>query len=142
MAKVKIRRYARVITLRSGSAKTHTGLEGTMSALFLKDLAKKTKEGLRGRAIAGKSAGGLTFGYRLVRAFTANSRRMAERLPIKSSRARSRCAQRMARLRSGSGGNGTGTLRVMRSSVRSLRFSQPGRAWKAPLTSWLSPPAP
>ncbi|MCE8455905.1 recombinase family protein [Rhodovulum sulfidophilum] len=40
----------------------HIGLKGTMNALFLKDLAKKTREGLRGRAIAGKSAGGLTFG--------------------------------------------------------------------------------
>ncbi|MCE8471806.1 recombinase family protein, partial [Rhodovulum sulfidophilum] len=29
----------------------HIGLKGTMNALFLKDLAKKTREGLRGRAI-------------------------------------------------------------------------------------------
>ncbi|WP_223641397.1 recombinase family protein, partial [Rhodobacter sp. TJ_12] len=40
-------------------------------ALFLKDLAKKTREGLRGRALAGKSAGGLTYGYRAVRRYTA-----------------------------------------------------------------------
>ncbi|NDK36794.1 recombinase family protein, partial [Rhodovulum sulfidophilum] len=54
----------------------HIGLKGTMNALFLKDLAKKTREGLRGRAIAGKSAGGLTFGYRAVRAFDATGERI------------------------------------------------------------------
>ncbi|WP_076486550.1 recombinase family protein [Rhodobacter aestuarii] len=49
----------------------HIGLKGTMNALFLKDLAKKTREGLRGRALAGKSAGGLTYGYRAVRRYSA-----------------------------------------------------------------------
>ena len=42
----------------------HIGLKGTMNALFLKDLAVKTHRGLKGRALAGKSAGGLTYGYR------------------------------------------------------------------------------
>jgi len=46
----------------------HIGLKGTMNALFLKDLAVKTHRGLKGRALAGKSAGGLTFGYRTVHA--------------------------------------------------------------------------
>ncbi|MCA0851566.1 recombinase family protein, partial [Salipiger thiooxidans] len=54
----------------------HIGLKGTMNALFLKDLAKKTREGLRGRALAGKSAGGLTYGYRAVRAFDAEGERI------------------------------------------------------------------
>ena len=54
----------------------HIGLKGTMNALFLKDLAKKTREGLRGRALAGKSAGGLTYGYRAVRAFDAQGERI------------------------------------------------------------------
>lgn len=44
----------------------HIGLKGTMNALFLKDLAMKTHRGLKGRALAGKSAGGLTYGYRAV----------------------------------------------------------------------------
>ena len=44
----------------------HIGLKGTMNALFLKDLAAKTHRGLKGRAISGKSAGGLTYGYRAV----------------------------------------------------------------------------
>ncbi|MDO5527905.1 MAG: recombinase family protein, partial [Paracoccus sp. (in: a-proteobacteria)] len=41
----------------------HVGLKGTMNALFLKDLATKTRRGLKGRALLGKSAGGLTYGY-------------------------------------------------------------------------------
>ncbi|MEH6775953.1 MAG: recombinase family protein, partial [Cereibacter changlensis] len=58
-------------TVSEGSvSELHIGFKGAMNALFLRDLSKKTREGLRGRAIAGKSAGGLTYGYRVVRAFT------------------------------------------------------------------------
>jgi site-specific DNA recombinase len=45
----------------------HIGLGGTMSALFLRHLAEKTHRGLEGRVKAGKSAGGISFGYRLDR---------------------------------------------------------------------------
>lgn len=38
-----------------------------MNALFLKDLADKTRRGLRGRIEEGKSGGGLCFGYDVVR---------------------------------------------------------------------------
>lgn len=38
-----------------------------MSALFLKDLAQKTHRGLEGRIRKGKSAGGISYGYRVVR---------------------------------------------------------------------------
>ncbi|BAV64617.1 resolvase domain-containing protein [Sphingobium cloacae] len=41
----------------------HIGLKGTMNALFLKDLADKTRRGLRGRVEAGRSGGGLAYGY-------------------------------------------------------------------------------
>ena len=37
-----------------------------MSAMFLKELADKTRRGLRGRIAAGASAGGLSFGYDVV----------------------------------------------------------------------------
>ena len=37
-----------------------------MSALFLKELADKTRRGLRGRVEAGASAGGLSYGYDVV----------------------------------------------------------------------------
>jgi len=38
-----------------------------MNALFLKDLADKTRRGLQGRVEDGKSAGGLCYGYRVVK---------------------------------------------------------------------------
>ncbi|KRW93060.1 recombinase family protein [Paracoccus sp. MKU1] len=50
----------------------HIGLTGTMNALFLKELGKKTHRGLKGRALEGKSAGGLTYGYKPVVKFAAN----------------------------------------------------------------------
>ncbi|OSP52462.1 recombinase family protein [Pseudoruegeria sp. SK021] len=54
-------------TVSEGSiSEMHIGLKGTMNALFLKDLAAKTHRGLRGRALAGKSAGGKAYGYRNV----------------------------------------------------------------------------
>ena len=45
----------------------HIGLKGTMNALFLKDLAAKTRRGLSGRIEKGKSAGGKAYGYDVVR---------------------------------------------------------------------------
>ena len=38
-----------------------------MNALFLKDLAAKTRRGQRGRVEAGKIPGGNSYGYRIVR---------------------------------------------------------------------------
>jgi site-specific DNA recombinase len=38
-----------------------------MNALFLRDLAAKTHRGLRGRVEAGRSGGGNTYGYIIVR---------------------------------------------------------------------------
>lgn len=56
-----------IVTLAEGEiSELHVGLKGTMNALFLKDLALKTHRGLRGRVEAGKSGGGLCFGYRVV----------------------------------------------------------------------------
>jgi hypothetical protein len=46
----------------------HVGLKGTMNALYLKELADKTRRGLRGRVEAGKSGGGICYGHRVVRA--------------------------------------------------------------------------
>ena len=42
------------------------GLNGTMNALYLKDLADKTRRGLRGRVEAGRSGGGNSYGYDVV----------------------------------------------------------------------------
>jgi len=58
----------RLITLSEGEiGELHVGLKGTMNALFLKDLAHKTRRGLEGRIRQGKSGGGLCFGYEVVR---------------------------------------------------------------------------
>ena len=58
----------RIITTSEGEInELHVGLKGTMNQMFLKDLAAKTRRGLRGRVEAGKSGGGNAYGYRVVR---------------------------------------------------------------------------
>jgi site-specific DNA recombinase len=58
----------KIITLSEGEiSELHVGLKGTMNALFLKDLAQKTHRGLAGRARDGKSAGGKSYGYDVIR---------------------------------------------------------------------------
>jgi hypothetical protein len=50
-----------------------------MNALFLKDLADKTHRGLRGRVEGGKSAGGLCYGYRVVKSLSGGTVTTGER---------------------------------------------------------------
>jgi DNA invertase Pin-like site-specific DNA recombinase len=58
----------RIVTLSEGEInELHVGLKGTMNALYLKDLAQKTRRGQRGRVEAGKIPGGNSYGYRMVR---------------------------------------------------------------------------
>ena len=58
----------RVVTLAEGEInELHVGLKGTMSALFLKDLALKTHRGVEGVVRSGRSGGGLSYGYRILR---------------------------------------------------------------------------
>ena len=57
-----------IVTLAEGDVThLHIGLKGMMNALFLKELAEKTRRGLRGRIELGKAGGGVSFGYRIVR---------------------------------------------------------------------------
>jgi site-specific DNA recombinase len=57
-----------LITLAEGEiSELHVGLKGAMNAIFLKDLAAKTRRGMRGRVEAGYSAGGRCYGYQLLR---------------------------------------------------------------------------
>jgi site-specific DNA recombinase len=59
-----------IVTLAEGDiTHLHIGLKGTMNALFLKELAEKTRRGMRGRIELGKAGGGLCYGYRVVRQF-------------------------------------------------------------------------
>lgn len=56
-----------IITLADGAiSELHVGLKGTMAALFLKDLAQKTRRGLVGRTKEGKVSAGLCYGYEVV----------------------------------------------------------------------------
>jgi DNA invertase Pin-like site-specific DNA recombinase/vacuolar-type H+-ATPase subunit E/Vma4 len=58
----------KIITLSEGEiTHLHVGLKGTMNALFLKDLADKTRRGMRGRVEAGRAGGGLCYGYDVVK---------------------------------------------------------------------------
>lgn len=63
----------KIFTLSEGEVThLHVGLKGTMNALFLKDLADKTRRGQRGRVEAGKSGGGNSYGYDVVKKLDAN----------------------------------------------------------------------
>jgi site-specific DNA recombinase len=69
-----------IVTLAEGDiTHLHIGFKGTMNALFLKDLVEKTHRRLRGRVEDGKSAGGLCFGYRVVKALNAGTVTTGER---------------------------------------------------------------
>src|SRR3954467_8590007 len=69
-----------IVTLAEGDiTHLHIGFKGTMNALFLKDLAEKTHRGLRGRIEGGQSAGGLCYGYRVVKALNGGSVTTGER---------------------------------------------------------------
>ncbi|WP_338531804.1 recombinase family protein [Nitratireductor thuwali] len=58
----------KIVTLSEGTVdELHVGLKGTMNALFLRDLAAKIRRGQSGRVLNGYSAGGLSYGYRVVK---------------------------------------------------------------------------
>jgi hypothetical protein len=67
----------RIVTLTEGEInELHVGLKGTMNALFLKDLAEKTRRGLEGRVRAGRSGGGISYGYRIAKEFNTEGEPM------------------------------------------------------------------
>jgi site-specific DNA recombinase len=67
----------KIVTLSEGEVShLHIGLKGTMNALFIKDLADKTRRGLRGRVEQGKSGGGNAYGYDVVKKFDARGEPM------------------------------------------------------------------
>jgi DNA invertase Pin-like site-specific DNA recombinase len=58
----------RLVTLAENELNTLTvGLKGTMGALYLTDLADKTRRGLMGRIRKGRATGRVVYGYRMVR---------------------------------------------------------------------------
>jgi site-specific DNA recombinase len=70
----------KIVTVAEGEiTHLHVGLKGTMNALYLKDLADKTRRGLRGRVEAGKSGGGICYAYRVDRRLEAGESVTGER---------------------------------------------------------------
>jgi len=63
----------KIVTLSEGDvSELHIGLKGTMGALYLKDLADKTRRGLRGRIELGKAGGGNSYGYEVIKRLDEN----------------------------------------------------------------------
>lgn len=78
----------KIVTLSEGEiTHLHVGLKGTMNALFLKDLADKTRPGLRGRVEAGKTGGGLCYGYDVIKRNDAAGERVRGERRINESEA-------------------------------------------------------
>jgi site-specific DNA recombinase len=78
----------RIVTASEGEiSELHIGLKGTMNALFLKDLAAKVRRGASGRIAAGFSAGGLSYGYKVVREIDAAGELVAGRRAIDEAQA-------------------------------------------------------
>ncbi len=83
-----------IFTLSEGFInELHIGFSGTMGAMFLKELANKTRRGLQGRAIKGKSAGGIVYGYDV--AHEAGPNGMIERGGRKINDAQAKVVQRI-----------------------------------------------
>jgi hypothetical protein len=66
--KQSVFRDVRIHTLAEGDiSELHVGLKGVMGALYLKDLADKSRRGLEGRIHAGRCTGSPPYGYAVVR---------------------------------------------------------------------------
>lgn len=62
----------RYVTVNQGDITSmHVGLSGTMSELMIEEGARKTRRGLEGVVKAGRSGGGLTYGYARKRVYDA-----------------------------------------------------------------------
>ncbi len=64
------------------SAKLMFGVKALISDMYREDLADKTLRGLKGRALAGYSAGGLAYGYKTVHETTPDGRAIGSRIEI------------------------------------------------------------
>ena len=60
----------RIVTLIEGEiGELEIGMKGTFSAVYLRDLSRRTRRGMEQAALAGESSGGLSYGYDLERRF-------------------------------------------------------------------------
>ncbi len=76
-------RGIRIVTLLEGEvSELHVGLKGTMSQLYLKDLARRTHRGLEGRALVGESTGGKAYGYDVTPRYDEKGKRIGGLISI------------------------------------------------------------
>lgn len=67
----------RYFTVNQGDISAmHAGMAGVMSAMLLEEGAKKTRRGLEGVVLSGRSAGGMAYGYRSPLAYDASGERI------------------------------------------------------------------
>ncbi|MBK8161386.1 MAG: recombinase family protein [Rhodospirillaceae bacterium] len=60
----------KILTLADGAVgEMEVGLKGTMNALFITEMGNKVRRGQSGRVLAGRAAGGLAYGYRVVKKY-------------------------------------------------------------------------
>jgi DNA invertase Pin-like site-specific DNA recombinase len=57
-------------------SEVHVSITGLMGEMYLKSLAEKTRRGLEGRVLAGKSGGAKSYGYDIGGGFDAGGRRI------------------------------------------------------------------
>lgn len=118
----------RIETLADGAvSEIHVGLKGTMSALFLKDLAQKTRRGQIGRVKAGRIPGGKSYGYEVVKDGDERGRRTI-------SPAEADIVKRIFREYA----TGKGPLAIVRDLNREGVPGPTGRHWNALGPAWLA----
>ncbi|WP_156842860.1 recombinase family protein [Novosphingobium aquimarinum] len=67
----------KIVTLSEGVVnKLHVALKGTMNEMYIDELSLKTHRGLEGRVLQGKSGGGISYGYSMMRDVDAGGDRM------------------------------------------------------------------
>src|SRR5215213_3510250 len=67
----------RIVTLMEGEVGTlHVGLKGAMGEMYVQELSDRTHRGLEGRAIAGESTGGRSFGYTVTPRYDERGKRI------------------------------------------------------------------
>ena len=109
----------RIETLADGHvSEIHVGLKGTMAALFLKDLAQKTRRGQMGRVKAGRIPGGRSYGYDVIPSVDDRGRRVIN----------AREADIVRRIYADYVG-GTGTMAIVRALNREGEPGPSGGAW-------------
>lgn len=67
----------KIVTVNQGEIGIiHAGMSGTMSELMIEETSRKTRRGLEGVVLSGRSAGGMAYGYRSPLAYDVHGERI------------------------------------------------------------------